>query len=177
MKVYNLNPEKSKINWTSIIGEQEIHGEVRAKDGSIIAELGNVVEGNVYIDLNTIKVTDSAMGSKEKKEFEKTLKSSPLINDDNGVVNYKFQEVIPGDEHNVLKGLLMFGKQAFGIDVIADFEQSGESLKATGKISIERSNPVLISELDKVYDKKLDDDKSLQDFTIDCELVATTSDK
>lgn len=177
MKVYNLDTEKSKINWTSVIGDQEIHGEVRAKDGSIIAELGNVVEGNIYVDLNTIKVTDTAMGAKEKKEFEKALKSSPLINDENGVVSYKFEEVIPKDEHNLLKGLLMFGKQAFGIDVIADFEQSDESLKATGKISVEQSNPVLISELDKVYERKLDDDKSLQDFTIDCELVATTSNK
>ena len=49
-KIYNINPEKSKIKWTSHIGDQEIQGEFKPHHGKLIAELGEIVEGSVHFD-------------------------------------------------------------------------------------------------------------------------------
>ena len=169
MKIYNLDNEKSKIRWSSQIGNQKINGEMSTHDGKLISELGKVIEGNVWIDLGSMKVTDNSLSKEERKKIEDELKSFPLLRNDENLANYKIEEVIPQKNNSRVKGLLMISNQAFGIDVMTNFEESEDVLRATGKVAVENSNPVLLQELDHLYDSQLHDEKSITSFEVECE--------
>jgi len=175
MKIYNLDNEKSKIRWSSQIGEQKIKGEMNTHDGKLISELGKVIEGNVSIDLRSMRVTDNSLSKEERKKIEDELKSFPLLKNDESLANYKIEKIIPQENNSRVKGLLMISNQAFGIDVITNFEQSEDILRATGKVAVENSNPVLLQELDHLYDSQLHDEKSIKSFELECELFATAN--
>jgi hypothetical protein len=173
MKIYNINPEKSKIKWTSHIGDQEIQGELKPHHGKLISELGEIVEGNISVDLKSLKIVNSTLSQKQIKRLENTIKSSPLLDDDNAIVEYKFEEVFSENDHELIKGLLMVSNQAFGINMIASFSSSDNELSTDGEIKIQKSNPVLISELDNIFKEDFEDDKSIQSFDLECHLIAT----
>lgn len=173
MKIYNVNPKKSKIKWTSHIGDQEIQGELKAHHGKLISELGEIVEGNISVDLKSLKIVNSSLSEKQIERLERTINSSPLLDDDNAMVEYKFEEVISDSDHELIKGLLMVSNQAFGINMIARFNSSDNELSTDGEMQIQKSNPVLISELDNLFKDDIEGDNSIQSFDLECHLVAT----
>jgi len=173
MKVYQLDPDKSKITWSSQIGDQKIHGEFHGLDGNIVSDLGEITGGNISVDLKTITVTDTALTGEQKDLIDQAIKKSPIIKGDDSVVNYKFEEVISNPDHELIKGILMISDQAFGMDVVANFDQSENHLIAKGKMDVKSSNPVLIQELDNLYDSELEENKNINSFNIECELVAS----
>jgi len=175
MKVYKLNSDKSKIKWSSQIGDQEIHGEFHTLDGNIVSDLGEITGGNVSVDLKTITISDTALTADQQKLIDHAIKESPIIKGDDSIVNYKFEEIISNPDHELIKGILMISNQAFGLDVMAHFDHSKDELIAKGKMDIQSSNPVLIQELDNLYSEELDEDKNINTFNIECELVASES--
>ena len=175
MKVYQLDPDKSKIKWSSQIGDQSIHGEFHGLDGNIVSDLGEITGGNISVDLKTITITDTALTGEQKDLIDQAIKKSPIIKGDDSVVNFKFEEIISNPDHDLIKGILMISNQAFGMDVVANFNQTDSELVARGKMDVQSSNPVLIQELDNLYDHELDEDKNINSFNIECELVASES--
>ncbi len=175
MKVYQLDPDKSKIKWSSQIGDQSIHGEFHGLDGNIVSDLGEITGGNISVDLKTITITDTALTEEQKDLIDQAIKKSPIIKGDDSVVNFKFEEIISNPDHDLIKGILMISNQAFGMDVVANFNQTESELVARGKMDVQSSNPVLIQELDNLYDHELDEDKNINSFNIECELVASES--
>ena len=175
MKVYQLDPDKSKIKWSSQIGDQSIHGEFHGLDGNIVSDLGEITGGNISVDLKTITITDTALTEEQKDLIDQAIKKSPIIKGDDSVVNFKFEEIISNPDHDLIKGILMISNQAFGMDVVANFNQTESELVARGKMDVQSSNPVLIQELVNLYDHELDEDKNINSFNIECELVASES--
>lgn len=174
MKIYNINGEKSNIKWSSQIGDKEIHGEMNANDGVLISELGKIIEGNVTVDLSSMKVTDTTLSKEEKNKIEKQLKSFPLLQGEGNLANYKIEKVIPRENEDQLKGVLTISNQAFGIDVFTNFQESENEIRANGKVQVEKSNPVLLKELDYLYENQIHDNKTIESFDLECELIATT---
>jgi len=175
MKIYNIDPEKSKIKWTSQIGDQKVQGELNAHHGKLISELGEIVEGNISVDLRSLKIVNTDLTQDQVNSIEKTIKSSPVMESDEAVVDYKFEEVISESDNKLIKGLVMLTNQAFGMDVKIKFELSDKDLIAHGETQIENSNPVIIDQLDDLINENLPEDTSIQSVDLECRLVGTLS--
>lgn len=174
MRIYKIDGNKSKINWSSHVGNVKISGEMNAHDGSLITELGELIEGNVRVDLNSLKILNSSLDNEELEKLSEHLKSIPLFDSDDAMANYKIEKIIPNQKEQTIKGMLTFGDLAFGMDIQANIEQTKNEIIAHGKMQASKSNFVFIEELEKLYADRLDDDKSISTFKINCELIATT---
>ena len=175
MKIYNLNPEKSKIKWTSQIGDQKVQGELNAHHGKLISELGEIVSGNISVDLRSLKIVNSDLTHDQVKSIEKTIKSYPVMNSEDAIVDFKFEEVISEADNKLIKGILMVTNQAFGMDVVIKFSLSDGELIANGETQIENSNPVIIDQLDGLINEDLPKDTSILSVGLECRLVGTES--
>jgi transcriptional regulator of met regulon len=175
MKIYNINPEKSKIKWTSQIGDHRVQGELNAHHGKLISELGEIVSGNISVDLRSLKIVNSDLTRDQVKSIEKTIKSSPVMETEDAFVDYKFEEVISDSDNKLIKGILMVTNQAFGMDVAIKFDLSDGDLIGNGETQIENSNPVIIDQLDGLINENLPENTSIQSIGLACRLVGTLS--
>lgn len=175
MKIYNINPEKSKIKWTSQIGDQKVEGELNAHHGKLISELGEIVAGNISVDLRSLKIVNSDLTQDQVKSIEKTIKSSPVMETEDAIVDYKFENVISESDNKLIKGIVMVTNQAFGMDVVIKFDHSNGNLIANGETQIENSNPVIIDQLDGLINEDIPEDTSIQSVGLECRLVGTLS--
>lgn len=174
MKIYKIDSNKSKIQWSSNVGKIEISGKMDAYDGILITELGELIEGNVRVDLGSLKVLNSPLDDEKLEKLREHLKSIPLFDSDDAMANYKIQKIIPDIKEKTIKGMLTFGDLGFGMDVQANIEHSEKELIAHGKMQASRSNFVFLEELEKLYAERLGDDKSISTFKINCDIIATT---
>ena len=93
MKIYKLNPDKSNIIWSGKIGDQHVSGKVNVHDGTIISEMGEVIEGNIAVDLKTLSITDTALSKEQRELLENAIKSSSIMEEEEAVANFKFEEL------------------------------------------------------------------------------------
>jgi len=175
MKIYKLNPDKSNLKWSSKIGDHEIHGMAKIQDGNLISEMGEVIEGNISVDLRTLNITDTALSQDQQESLEKAINSSPFMKEDQSLAYFKFEEVLSDNDHDVMKGLLMIGNQAFGLDINTKFNQSGNDLITKGETQIQKSNFVFIEELEHLFEDTIEKGKSIESFDVECELFASAS--
>ncbi|HBH23573.1 MAG TPA: hypothetical protein DDY13_09135 [Cytophagales bacterium] len=133
------------------------------------------MSGNISVDLRSLKIVNSDLTQDQVKSIEKTIKSSPVMETEDAFVDYKFEEVISDSDNKLIKGIVMAGDQAFGMDVVIKFDLSDEDLIANGETQIESSNPVIIDKLDGLFHENLPEDTSIQSVGLACRLVGTLS--
>jgi hypothetical protein len=177
MKIYHIEPDKSRITWSGVVGNQTITGEINASEGSFVSELGQVIGGNVTVDLATIKVTDSSLTKEQRSHMEKQIKSFPMTKDKETLAQYNIERVIPQDDMDLIKGLLSIGNQAFGVDVLARFDQNDDQLSVRAKAQVEKSSPILIQELDDSFKDQLSEDKSIESLNLNFDLKASLNER
>lgn len=175
MKIYYVDPKKSKINWSSRIGDLQINGEVTAHDGKLIAELDQVVEGQLSVDLNSLKIVNSSLSKDDEEKLQKHLKSAEFFDGDTTLAQYKIEQIIPNHDDYTIKGMLNFKGLGFGMNVEAELEHDDRELHAKGKIRAGKSNPVFLEELERIFSDQIQGDKSIKTFEIDCEINANTA--
>jgi hypothetical protein len=172
MKIYHIIPTKSRIKWSGRVGDRTITGKINACEGSLISELGQVIGGNISVDLTSIKVTDNTLTEEDRKHLEKHLKSLSMSDFREKLVQYKIDRVFPQDDADLIKGLFTIGNQAFGVDVKAKFHQDSDVLSARGSTQVEKSNPELLRQIDISFQDQLKDDKSIEAFEVEFDLNA-----
>jgi hypothetical protein len=152
-----------------------VQGELNAHHGKLISELGEIVSGNISVDLRSLKIVNSDLTQDQVKSIEKTIKSSPVMETEDAFVDYKFEEVISDSDNKLIKGILMVTNQAFGMDVAIKFDLSDGDLIGNGETQIENSNPVIIDQLDGLINENLPENTSIQSIGLACRLVGTLS--
>lgn len=172
MKIYHIIPSKSRITWSGRVGDRTITGKVNAYDGSLISELGQVIGGNISVDMTSIKVTDNALTEEERKQIENQLKSLPESDDNEDLVQYKIDRVVPQKDADLIKGLFTYGNQAFGVDVRAKFYQDHDELSAKGSAQVKHSNPDLLSRIDISFQNQLSENKKIDALELEFDLNA-----
>ena len=173
MKIYHIIPSKSRINWSGRVGGRTIAVSVNACDGSLISELGQVIGGNISVDLTSIKLTDNALADEERKHLEKYLKSFSKSDYGENMVQYKIDRVFPQENADLIKGLFTIGNQAFGVDVNAKFNHDHGALSAKGYARVEKSNPDLLSQIDISLQDDLNENKKIEALELEFDLNAT----
>ncbi|NJN27722.1 MAG: YceI family protein [Cyclobacteriaceae bacterium] len=172
MKVYTVNPEKSKIKWKSQIGDLHIDGEMSARDGSLVSELGELVEGQVNIDLDSIKIVDSSLDKKNQEKLREHLRSADIFKDQDKLVEYKIQSIVPNGDQITIKGMLNFNNLAFGMDMNAEVQLTDQKFTAHGHIQASKSNLVFLEQLEQMFEGQIKGDQSIKTFEVECDIVA-----
>jgi hypothetical protein len=155
------------------VGDRTIAGSVNACDGSLISELGQVIGGNISVDLTSIKLTDNALTDEERKHLEKHLKSISRSDYGENMVQYKIDRVFPQEDADLIKGLFTIGNQAFGVDATAKFNQDQGALSAKGSTQVEKSNPDLLRQIDISFQDDPNENKKIEALELEFDLNAT----
>ncbi|GEM_PF-3021013 len=154
MKTYIVDEEKSKITWKGTDEKNSNRGELKFNSGKLFAELGEIVEGFVGIDLSSLKVAEDTQMDKENEEkLIEHLKSREFLNTDEfPTAKYKIVKVIEKDGDATIKGVLNLKEEAFGFNFPANVSISDQKFTAEGNFTLQSINPVLKDKITANYD-------------------------
>jgi len=175
MIVYKIDAERSKISLSSKIGNRHVEGNMRPEGGRFVSELGEVIEGNVRLDLSSLTIENSTLVPEEQEKLIELLKNSEFLNNEDSIANYSIETVSSQDDSKKIKGLLRIGNQAYGVNMKTDIHQIDNDLHAEGKIRVSRSNFELLDDVGKALKNKVDFSNGPSTLEINCDLYATAS--
>lgn len=125
-----LNPKKSKVEWTGYgeVGDFKQEGTIKAKEGSLTLENGQVKSASVVIDMKTIKHQDKSLSKHLlKKDFFWSRKYPTARLD------------ITSIQNDTIIGALTIKAVTHPIEFPIVLEERGASIRIKGSMTIDRT--------------------------------------
>jgi polyisoprenoid-binding protein YceI len=168
---YNLDTEKTKIEYVGKKVTGEHRGVVKAKSGNLVATGEVLTGGEVIVDMNSMTVTDIT-DAKTAENFLGHMKSPDFFD----TAKYPEAKLVIKNSKKTKQGLEINGDLTIlgktqPIKFTATNVASGETFSAQAKINVDRTKYGLKYGSGKFF-KGLGDKMIYDEFTLDIDLMA-----
>lgn len=149
---YQIDKDKSIIQWTGSQEDEEQHGVVSFSSGIFLTRGGKIVGGSIYIDMQSIQVTDEDLDKDNKDMLQKHLRSKDFFDvEKNHYAAFEIREVKDYAERFKVAGEFVLKGSSFTIEFPAEVKMEEGQLVAKAHFTLKEISLDAYQFLDSNY--------------------------
>jgi polyisoprenoid-binding protein YceI len=148
MKTYYVDKQNSVIHWKVKKNGDALSGQMKFKEGRLVSELDELLEGSVKVDLQSVQIGEEYLGKEDQLKLEKKIRSEAFLDvEHNPSATIRFEFLKDAQENTKTRGIMEFKDYAYNFSIPLTLEQVEKELKMTSEFALEHMNPNLFEEI------------------------------